>query len=65
MAPSPPGAEADPIAESTINVNFLSLLGKAKHGSEIRADFNSKNAFCASSGRGPPFQGVLSLMSHI
>ena len=45
------------MAESTIKVNFLSLLGKAKQGSEIRADFNSKNAFCASSGRGPPFQG--------
>ena len=55
MAPRPPELVAEPMAESTINVNLRSDLGKARHGSEIKADFSSKNAFWASSGRGPPF----------
>ena len=65
MAPIPPGAVEDPIAESTMSVNFLSDLGKAKQGSEISAVFNSKNAFCASSGRGPPFHHVSFLVSLV
>ena len=55
MAPKPPEFVADPMAESTIKVNLRSDLGKARHGSEISADLSSKNAFWASSGRGPPF----------
>ena len=55
MAPRPPELVAEPMAESTIRVNLRSDLGKARHGSEIKADFSSKNAFWASSGRGPPF----------
>ena len=39
----------------TESTNLGSELGKARHGSEIRADLSSKNAFCAFSGRGPPF----------
>ena len=65
MAPIPPATVAEPIAESTISVNFLSDLGKARHGSEISANFSSLNAFIASSGRGPPFHAVSFLVNFV